>query len=84
MHKSVLWMMLALTATIDAALGEEPAATRAYPTLSIGSIPEDELGRDLEGNKVHISDYRDKVVIVSFWASCARPARRNCPCLPAW
>ena len=77
--------MLALAADCRrAAIGAEPAAKRERPSLPVGSVPEDELGKDLKGNQVRISDYHGKVVIVSFWASWCGHARRNCPCSPAW
>jgi thiol-disulfide isomerase/thioredoxin len=54
---------------------------REYPSLAAGSVPHDDLGRDVAGNKVQLSAHRGKVIIVSFWASWCEPCKKELPVL---
>ena len=63
------------------AADQKVESKRENPALAIGSVPHDQLGRDIAGNNVQISDHLGKVVIISFWASWCEPCKKELPVL---
>lgn len=55
----------------------------ANQPLKAGDVPPDIVGRDSTGKKVRLSDHRDKIVIISFWASWCPSCRQEMSALAA-
>jgi|GEM_PF-169955 len=54
-------------------------AESVVQTLALGSVAPEIVGKDLEGKRLKLSDYRGKVVMLEFWAGWCPHCRKLIP-----
>src|SRR5262245_38238867 len=80
MRSGLVALTLAALAATSAMAADAPEK-RERPALAAGSAPHDELGKDIHGDAIKLSDHHGKVIIVSFWASWCEPCKKELPVL---
>lgn len=63
--------------------GSAAAATTPATAPAVGDIPPALLGKDRDGHRVDLGEYRGKVVVLTFWASWCGYCLKELPALDA-
>jgi peroxiredoxin len=79
------WTTVVATAALAVGVGlATPVSPVAAQTLAAGALAPDFTRTDVAGQSVRLSNYRGKVVLLTFWATWCPPCLDEIPAFSVW
>lgn len=77
---TILIVVAALIAVVWTIVQSNSSSQHSGPSkIEVGSVAPDFAAINIAGEKVRLSEYRGKVVLINFWASWCKPCVREMP-----